>query len=825
MSLGSVITDFIKNFLYDRLVRLADRARDDGRWEESANLYSRAVRIYPNKAAIWVQAGNVSKEAKQFVRAKKAYDTALKLNPNNADTHLQLGHLFKVMGDATASQASYVRAQQIDPTDKNVALELSPLPLPPGQSPAIRPVRPPIRRLSFNARVVNARSELDYLIRANDVTRHGRDEAAWDHAKPALAEAMRALDAILAQSRALRQVSGDLETGSVGYDGEPGEIVFDVSDLIQYFRNHRLPTGIQRVQIEIISIAIMRSMQNTRVRVCCFTEETDFWREVPLADFVQLCELSSIDNDWMGSDWRDAMQVLEDTMQSSPDFQFSTGAFLINIGTSWWLQNYFLYVREAKRRKGIKYIPFVHDLIPIITPEFCVEGLVQDFIGWVQGVYRHADFFLVNSESTRRDLQRVASALGHQLGDDVIHTVTLDADYRKAGAVELHEDTLTTHRLEPHRFVLFVSTIEARKNHLTIFDAWLTLMKEHGTEAVPRLVCVGSRGWLNDAIFARLASSQMLRDKVMILSGVPDPELAELYRNCLFSVYPSFYEGWGLPVTEALSYGKTALVSRSSSLTEAGGDFVDYFTPGSQAEVTHGLSRLIFDPSYREAREAKIRQDFKPRSWETIAGDILQAASRWRSSNELVADLDHPIEVGRYYPLSRNAETSVFSGMGTGEIFRTGDRWWGPDSRGCWLKPGPGQLRIKIDQTGQYSFYIGLRALPTKHVPYDVTVLGIPTKRGELPAGETKWLSFTLDAAQPQQIFKVVIEGFAIDHIKPRADQEPQAVSLGVVGLMVCRTDDELTRGRFIEAISLDSLGALARGGHPAAMFRSDERH
>ena len=811
--------NFLNYFAYSRLIRLADRARDNKNWEYAADLYSEAVKLRPYKSDIFVQIGNVSKEAKQFSRSKQSYMTAIRIDPNNADAHLQLGHLFKVMGDLKAAERSYLRGQELDPTNENIAAELHSATIANDVVPQPRKARISKRPVSFDARIVGVRSELDQLVKLGAVThRPDRDAAALDRAKPALIEAVKALNTVLARTAMPATLSSTMNDGSESAANET-EIVFDVSDLIQYFRNHRLPTGIQRVQIEVISIAIIYPSGRGRVRVCCFTESTDFWREVPPADFLSLCELSSIDNDWRSPEWQDAMLSLEETMEASSNFQFATGALLINIGTSWWLQNYYLYVREAKRRSQIRYIPFVHDMIPILTPEYCVEGLVQDFIGWAQGVYRHADFFFVNSESTRRDLRRVGAALGYQLSDDVIHTVTLDADYRKTDVLETDPEALAAHRLEPGRFVLFVSTIEARKNHLTIFDAWLTLIKEYGPDLIPRLVCVGSRGWLNDAVFAKLGNSQLLRDKVLIMSGVPDPELAQLYRHCLFSVYPSFYEGWGLPVTESLSYGKTAVVARSSSLMEAGGEFVDYFTPGNQAEVTTSLSRLIFDPAYREARELKIRQQFRPRSWDTVANDLIGAAYRWQSTTGIVSDLDTPIEIGRYYTLSRNAETSVFSGMGTGEVFRVGDRWWGPDDRGCWLKPGPGQLRLNVETAGQYCLYLGLRALPSKDTPYDVTVLGYPIKRGEIRAAQTKWLTFTLRTDQPRQTLKIIIEGYALEYLKPRTDQEANPIALSVIGLMLCRADDGPTRSRFMEAISLDSLKDLARGDRPAATF------
>src|SRR6185312_10284348 len=102
-------------------------------------------------------------------------------------------------------------------------------------------------------------------------------------------------------------------------------------------------------------------------------------------------------------------------IDEAADFEFPPGATLINIGTSWWLKNYFLMVRMAKARYGIRYVPFIHDLIPIMTPEHCVKELTQDFINWTIGAFSHADGYLVNSEATGKDLCKVARLLGHQV--------------------------------------------------------------------------------------------------------------------------------------------------------------------------------------------------------------------------------------------------------------------------------------------------------------------------------------------------------------------------------------------------------------------------
>jgi tetratricopeptide (TPR) repeat protein len=468
---------------FPTLIARADAARDRRDWAVAASVYEAALAVRPDEASIWVQLGNMSKEAGNFARARRAYERALRLRPNDADAHLQMGHLQKLSGDEAEALASYALSNRLDPNNPSASGELRAL-----QSPA-RPQSPPssfsvpaqvppapqtakslrtptARKLSFNARVLGAKNALQELLRPIVDTKL-TDGANLDGARPAILEAVGALEKLL---------SGGLSpagTTSPIADRASVSIVFDVSDLIQYFRHHRLPTGIQRVQIETISVILLRASACEGIHVCCFTEEDDYWREVPPDKFLELCELSLAAGDWTSIEWRELIEDVDDLMHNSADFIFNQGAYLVNIGTSWWLQNYFLKIREAKKRSDIRYIPFVHDMIPVMVPEYCVEGLVKDFVGWAQAVYYHADFYFVNSEATRADLIKVGRQLGYDVDPGSIRTVRLDADYRKS-TLKLPDalGSLKQHRLAPGHYVLYVSTIEARKNHIGMFDAW-----------------------------------------------------------------------------------------------------------------------------------------------------------------------------------------------------------------------------------------------------------------------------------------------------------------------------------------------------------------
>ncbi len=725
-----------------------------------------------------------------------------------------------------AARASYARALELNPESKDAVDELRLVDvlvseISPPSSPAAKPSeekqlnRVLNKRPTLSGKLSTVREQLQDILHLEVTGKLGGEQRELlGEARPAIQSAIDRLQALLEKSNFVsREGRANNNKGDVSSQTKL-EVVFDVSDLIQYFRHHRLPTGIQRVQIQVISATVLEPQDSARICICCFTESQDYWREVPIDLFLTICQSSLIGNDWTKPDWRDLMGELDDGMAVAEDFTFANGAYLVNLGTSWWLQNYFLHIREAKRRSNIRYIPFVHDMIPIMTPEFCVEGLVQDFISWAQGVFLHADFFFANSESTKRDLIKVGRRLGFEFEEGLVRTARLDADYRKSDIVkELRTHFLDQHRLATGKYVLFVSTIEARKNHDAVFDAWLHLCKELGDEAVPKLVCVGSRGWLNDSVFAKLNASKRLRDKVVMLSGVKDGDLATLYENCLISIYPSFYEGWGLPVTETLCHGKTALVANSSSLPEAGGNLVDYFELGNERSLLTQLKKLLFNHAYRAGRESLIRIQFRPRSWEDISDEILETIGQWDTAPAKDREDIQTIEIGRYYSFARNSDLTIYPGMRSGEIFRTGNGWWGPNEWGCWLKPGPAQLAFRTASgLNSLRIYLGLRAPKGPIIDFDVTVQFRVKVEGRINSEETKWVVCEIEASAPNEEIVVVLEGYGRQLEKPREDQVYVPISIGVVGLFVCRADDQQSRNRFAEAVALDTLAEFSRG-------------
>jgi len=313
-----------------------------------------------------------------------------------------------------------------------------------------------------------------------------------------------------------------------------------------------------------------------------------------------------------------------------------------------------------------------------------------------------------------------------------------------------------------------------------------------------------------------------LKRKVLILSMVSDHDLMELYRRCLFTVFPSSYEGWGLPVTESLSFGKVPLIAAVSSLPEAGGDYAEYFDLHSEQDMLSKVERLTDDADYRTGREAKIKESFRPRSWTDIADEIVDrvldqerppipSIAPVKSEGEEIWAI--PAQIGRYYTMSRNFETQICVGMIGGEMYRLGEGWSAPDEFGAWLKGDVADIAFLLTDGLEQPclIYLGLLGNPESAVDYHVCVLGSNAEEsGKLDRNEQRWVVLKMPVEHTSTLVHLRLTVSGHLHADDVTDQTNRQFStLGVIGFYICGEEDLLSRYRFTEALQLKRLNYL----------------
>lgn len=726
-----------------RLIQQGNAARDDQRWEEAVARYRAALALAPALPHIQLQLGHALKETDRFEEADAAYAEAGRLRPDDREPDLHRAHLAKRIGRADA--AGRFAALLLRQGDHGEALE------------ELNRLLDPF----FNR---YCEDELRIVVEFVAAL-HG------ERAKPG--------DRVQSQSRPL---------------------LFDLTDLIGHFHNGRLPTGIQRVQIEVLAALIDRR-SDEELAACCFVSGRDSWMEVPLALCRDLFRLAAAGSDPTDPAWRTARARLFIHLALADPYVLPWRAVLVNLGTSLWVHDYLRFIRNAKAERQISYIPFVHDMIPVMKPDYCVQGIRNDFAIWLAGLFQHADGFLANSQSTKRDLLKVANRLGHRVADDRVEVVPLDADFRRGGAA-LPVAALDRWDLAGAPFALFVATIEPRKNHALAFDAWTELLRRHGAERVPRLVCVGRDGWHNDDVFDRLDTDPVLAAHVTLIPRASDAELALLYRECRFTIFPSLYEGWGLPVTESLCHGRVPVIADNSALPEAGAGFALLFASGSLSGLAKAVEQVAFDDAWRTAQEARIAAEFAPRSWTQIADQVESAQARL-SADATGADTAPVAEIGLYYPVDLHRAPRLWRGLGSGEIFRIGEGWAWPDDDFCRTAPAGGLLRMRVaGRNGRaLRLYLRLWGLEAEDCPV-VATMG-DTKVGTMIARHRKygWMACDLPAETGDMVEILVRGGVSetID-ISRGGFEKPYPVSVSVAGFFLCDAADEAANAAFVQA-------------------------
>lgn len=597
-------------------IRAADSARALQNWNKAALYYREALALEPHLYHLWIQLGHMEKEAGAIERATAAYEEAARLKIKNVEPLLHLGHMAKAWWQPNDAAAYFIKALLRDPGN--------------------------LQALSELARLMPDR---------------GADASPgfWEDAFTVFD-----LDPTAAEKSNTSLVAEHA-------------ILFDVTDLFAFFGQRRLPTGIQRVQIEI-SLAFLDEPTDIQPVFCLYSGARRGWIALPHDQFRALCHLAKQSDDVIDPVWVRQLENFYRKVAVSPTIQLSTLAVLINLGTSWADRNYLLDVRNARDRKAMIYIPLVFDLIPLIGPDWFMQSLVRDYRTWFGSMLHSVDGCLAISQATRQDLIEQSAMWDAPIAADAVSVVSLNGDFKQSSA---GVDVLQQYGLKPGNYVLMVSTLEPRKNHIGAFSAWLKLVERLGEAAVPHLVCVGGRGWLNDGLHQMLRDNPQLNQMVKILHGVPDDRLATLYEHCLFSLYPSFYEGWGLPVSEALSYGKVPAVSAVSSLPEAGGAYASYFNPHDADDIAATVLTLL-DRKVLATTEAAIEHSYAPQTWLQIAQNLVAKAQLIKPRRQ--DDLMGIAGPGTWLmSLPREINDIMLSG----EAMRHGDGWLVPTNSGC----------------------------------------------------------------------------------------------------------------------------------------------
>ncbi|GBQ20228.1 glycosyltransferase [Acetobacter estunensis NRIC 0472] len=442
---------------------------------------------------------------------------------------------------------------------------------------------------------------------------------------------------------------------------------FDVEDLFEYARTGSRPSGIQRVAFEIQSaMQALPEMQGTCVgflrhttdgrgftpvkpesvralhdRLCSHAlsvtthietgNESEqeassarrLARHLPASLRVPLGQLVS----HQSAAFRDVSALLRatgttlrqtwterHTAQEANIAPPRAGDILLALGAPWSHTAYGTLLERA-RDQGMRTGLLVHDLVPLIAPEWCRPGLPRVFRRWCESTLPAIDRLFAVSHSTRDDIARLFPGKAASV-------IRMGTGFSTPRSITGHTDLPLSLRAP---FVLVVGTIEVRKNHALLFRLWRKLLADHPRATIPRLVMAGSPGWLASDLMQQIRNCNFLNGHIALVHAPSDALLEALYRHALFTLVPSLHEGWGLPVTESLAHGTPCLIANRGALPEAGGRLTPLFDPDNLHDVQACVERVIHAPAELARLRSRIATTFQPTPWSVAAQQLLSA--------------------------------------------------------------------------------------------------------------------------------------------------------------------------------------------------------
>ncbi|MFW6679569.1 glycosyltransferase [Lacrimispora sp. AGF001] len=298
-------------------------------------------------------------------------------------------------------------------------------------------------------------------------------------------------------------------------------------------------------------------------------------------------------------------------------FPFNKGDVIFTTGTGY-LQEQYPSIIKAKKEIGFKFIQLIYDLTPILYPQVHMEKTIESYIPFLKNTSELCDFIFYGGDTAKRDAE--AYFRNNNLKVKPGFAIKFGSNIVKNSVKEVNDVKVLENLGINGPYTLTVGSIEMRKNHETLYKAYLKMLEQKNHE-VPQMVFAGYPGWKTEDFIKILNKDERVKNKIIVVSP-SDDEMDVLYRNCLFTVLASLYEGWSLTLPESLNYGKFCIASDVDPLREIGQDFIDYVNP---IDTMKWAEKILFYSVNRTElmnREQKIAREWQSISWEECADQV-----------------------------------------------------------------------------------------------------------------------------------------------------------------------------------------------------------
>ena len=307
-------------------------------------------------------------------------------------------------------------------------------------------------------------------------------------------------------------------------------------------------------------------------------------------------------------------QLAQAKFEGYDPITFHKGDILFIPWGEWWDANFTARLARVPQ-EGAKLVQIIHDIGPTIWPQF-FEQLAINPTTYNAQILPLCSLVLTVSHNTKKEL--VQWLRRNDLTVPRVEVFRLGDDLQVAQPIRPTEPQFKQAALKGNDFLLCVGTLEAKKNHQLFYYVY-KLAKSRGIQ-LPKLVIVGRRGYQAEHVIKMMTLDPEVQDKFIFLFDASDEELSWLYDHCMFTILPSFHEGWGIPIAESLARGVPVLCSNTSSMVEIAEGIVGHFSPSSPDECLAAMQAWLTPKGLEAAR--KKTKTYKQFHWDESFGQV-----------------------------------------------------------------------------------------------------------------------------------------------------------------------------------------------------------
>lgn len=271
------------------------------------------------------------------------------------------------------------------------------------------------------------------------------------------------------------------------------------------------------------------------------------------------------------------------------------------------------------KKKNLQTTVTIHDLAFKYFPEHFPLRDRTELSLLTDLAIKRSDKIIAVSESTKKDILKFYP----QIKEAKIHVIHHGFDqefFSRPAALEIKEELATSHKLQAKKYILYVGALQPRKNLERLIDAFSRIKKNFPEM---KLVLAGGKAWLWEGILQKAQSSPFQKD-IIFIGQVGFEKARALYQQAAVFAFPSLYEGFGIPILEALAAGVPVVTANNSSLPEVGGDAALYADAENSEDLAEKIGKVLKDPNLQQEMIAKGKQQLQKFSWEKCAQETLK---------------------------------------------------------------------------------------------------------------------------------------------------------------------------------------------------------